>query len=153
MHGGFVPGAVFRVPVGHDDFAYGVMLSTFPFFAFYDKGTVFGDEGSSLDQPMFVLLVEKSAYSAGKWGRPVYHVPAEELPHIPRFFWQSPVNKFDCKIVDVTDNKIRRVRASPNECIGLEPEAIWASVHIESRIADTYAGQPNLFLESLRLKV
>jgi hypothetical protein len=58
-------------------------------------------------------------------------------------------NKADCMIIEPG----RRVAATPSECIGLEPEAIWSAGHIESRIADAYAGRPNMFVESLRLKL
>ncbi|MFC7531846.1 hypothetical protein [Actinoplanes sp. GCM10030250] len=146
----FVPGAVFKVPAGDGDFAYGVMLSDFPYVAFYSKDTSFGDDGVPSEQPMFVLVVAKAAYAKGGWGEPLRVLPAGAVHPIPRFFWQSPVNRNDCKIVEPIKH---RVTASPGDCVGLESEAVWADVHIASRISDTYAGRPNLFAESLKVKV
>lgn len=146
----FLPGAVFRVPVGSNEFAYGVMLSHFPYVAFFDKRTEFREDGVPSASPMFVIVVAKSAYSKGGWGQPVRILPLEALPPIPRFFWQSPVNKNDCKIVEPIKH---RITASPHDCVGLEAEAVWSTAHIESRIIDTYAGRPNLFAESLRVKL
>jgi hypothetical protein len=146
----FEPGAVFKVPVGDDDFAYAVMLEAFPYVAFYHRDVAFNDQGAPDEPPMFTTLVAKVAYSTGGWGKPLRRLPESEIPPIPRFFWQSITNKNDCKIIEPVG---RRITASPRECVGLEPEAIWSTEHIQSRILDTYAGRPNLFAESLQLKM
>lgn len=146
----FSPGAVFKVPAGADEFAYGVMLSHFPYMAFYNKGVVFDDSGKASEPPMFTVVVSKAAYAKGGWGEPVRHLALDSLLPIPVFFWQSPVNKADCKIVEPIKH---RVTATPADCVGLESEAVWAARHIESRIADAYAGRPNIFAESLRVKL
>ena len=146
----FLPGAVFRVPVGTDDFAYGVMLSHFPYLAFYGKRIVFDGSGAASEPPMFVVVVSKASYATGGWGEPVRHLPVDSLHPVPRFFWQSPVNKNDCKIVEPIKH---RVTATPSDCVGLEAEAVWSAKHIESRIIDAYAGRPNIFAESLRVKL
>lgn len=146
----FKPGAVFQVPAG-DDFAYAVMLGEFPYVAFYTGQTRFDDDGAPIGDPMFVLLVERSAYSRGGWGKSLRRVPVERLIPIPRFFWQDITNKANCKIADRQNR--RRTTATPADCVGLEPEAIWAGHHIASRITDTYAGRPNAFTDSLQLKL
>jgi hypothetical protein len=146
----FKSGDIFRVGAGSDAYAYGVMLSVFPYVAFYPKDTEFRVDDPPTEPPMFIVLVERSAYARGGWGAPIGRLPESLLPSIPRFFWQSEVNKADCKIVEPIKH---RVTASPADCVGLEPEAIWAKEHIESRILDAYAGRPNRFLESLRVKL
>jgi hypothetical protein len=146
----FVPGSLFRVPVGDHDHAFALMLAEFPYVAFYGKDSSFDDAGVPVDAPMFTILVAKAAYSSGGWGKPIRQLSKEALPPIPRFFWQSPVKKSDCKIVEPIK---RRVPATPSECVGLESEAIWSAVHITSRISDAYAGRPNAFAESLRVKL
>ncbi|GLW13209.1 hypothetical protein Misp01_83370 [Microtetraspora sp. NBRC 13810] len=146
----FVPGSMFKFPVEGHDHAFALMLAEFPYVAFYGKDASFDDAGVPVDAPMFTILVAKSAYSSGGWGKPISQLPKEALPSIPRFFWQSPVKKNDCKIVEPIK---RRVSATPSECVGLEPEAIWSAGHIVSRIVDTYAGRPNAFVESLRVKL
>jgi hypothetical protein len=56
----------------------------------------------------------------------------------------------DCMIVEPVG---REVRVMKQDCVGLERAAVWAHEHLESRIADAYAGRPNRFLESLGLKI
>lgn len=146
----FSPGALFKVPAGDGDFAYGVMLSDFPYMAFYDKKTEFAEDGTPSEAPMFIIVVGKAAYDRGGWGKPIRQLPMESVPPVPRFFWQSPVNKNECKIVEPIKH---RIDASPADCVGLESEAVWGASHIDSRIADTYAGRPNRFAESLRVKL
>jgi hypothetical protein len=94
--------------------------------------------------------VERSAYVKGGWGKPIRRLPESDLPPLPRFFWQDVTNKNNCKIIEPG---VRSITASPSECVGLEPQGIWAAEHLTSRILDTYAGRPNMFLESLRVKV
>jgi hypothetical protein len=146
----FVPGSLFKVPVQGHDHAFALMLAEFPYVAFYAKDASFDDAGAPIDAPMFTILVAKPAYASGGWGRPVRQLARDSIPAIPRFFWQSPVKKSDCKIVEPIK---RRVPATPSECVGLEPEAIWSADHIVSRIVDTYEGRPNAFVESLRVKL
>jgi hypothetical protein len=146
----FAPGLMFKVDVGEDVFAHGVMLSHFPYMAFYDKHVLFDEDGIASGPPMFVLVVAKAAYLKGHWGEPIRQLDAAVLHPIPHFFWQSPVNKYDCKIVEPIKH---RTTASPNDCIGLESEAVWSATHVESRIADYCAGRPNVFAEALRVKL
>jgi hypothetical protein len=71
---------MFRVEAGADDFAHSVMLSHFPYVAFYSSNVALSDIGSPVNPPMFVILVEKSAYSKGRWGKPIRQLSAEEYP-------------------------------------------------------------------------
>jgi hypothetical protein len=146
----FAPGAMFRVPVGTDDFAYAVMHGRSPYVAFYAKDVALDEDGAPVGEPMFVTLVAKSAYATGGWGKPIRRLPESKLPPLPRFFWQDVTNKSNCKIVEPG---VRRTTVSPRDCVGLEPEAIWSGHHIASRIEDTYAGRPNKFAESLQVKL
>ncbi|WP_156365697.1 hypothetical protein [Nocardiopsis sp. NRRL B-16309] len=146
----FSPGSLFKIKVGGDEYAYALMLAEFPYVAFYGKDVSIDDAGALEGSPMFVVAVEKSAYAAHGWGEFLHRIPKGNLPGIPRFFWQSPVRKNDCKIVEPIKH---RVPAKPSECIGLEAEAVWSFEHIESRIIDSYAGRPNHFVESLRVKL
>lgn len=143
----FKPGALFRVPVGDDDFAYAVMLAHEGFIAFYGRDTTFHDGSPPSLAPLFVTMVERGAYTRRGWGPQIGRVGEADLPAIPLLFWQSAANPADCRIVDPVTR--RRTTATPADGVGLEPEAIWAQPHLESRIADHYAGRPNAFLESL----
>jgi hypothetical protein len=126
------------------------MLAVSPYVAFFSSDTLFPEDGPPSKEPMFVLLVERSAYAGGGWGEQLGSLKVSSLPPIPRFFWQSPVNRNECKIVEPIKH---RINATPAECVGLEPEAVWAMSHIQARILDTYAGRPNAFLQSLTARL
>jgi len=146
----FQPGALFRIQVG-EDLGYGMMLSDFPYMAFYGKDVEFGEPDDALREPLFVVMVIKGAFSTGRWGKPIRLLPKSAIPRIPLFFTQSVTSKRDCTIVD--HEARRKVKATPQECIGLEREAVWSPEHVESRLEDYYADRPNIFAESLKPKL
>lgn len=146
----FTVGGSLRFSTSENNTAYGVMLNVRPYMAFYRESSVDEAAGQSSDDPMFIVAVHNSAYSKGRWGDFVGKVPSASLPAIPPFFRQNAMNSYDCTIsyVDGTQNK-----ASPLECVGLERSAVWEATHIESRIDDFYAGRPNEFVESSKVKL
>jgi hypothetical protein len=146
----FQPGALFRVPAG-EGYGYGVMLSEFPYMAFYGKDVEFDESGDASREPLFVAMVIKGAFSTGRWGIPIRILGESVIVRIPLFFSQSVTNKREITIVDHVAR--RRVKATPQECLGLEREAVWSPEHIEARLEDYYAGRPNIFAESLKPKL
>ncbi|MBK0867696.1 hypothetical protein INP57_12820 [Saccharopolyspora sp. HNM0986] len=147
----FSPGKLFEVPAGDDDHAFGLMLEKSPYWAFYNRQANFDEAGRPTDDPMFIVAVAKSAYSSGKWGEPIRQLPNQALPPIPRFFRQDPISG-NCDIFDPSGGSDEGTSATPEDCIGLERYAVWSAEHVVSRIADTYAGRPNSFAESMRVK-
>jgi hypothetical protein len=102
------------------------------------------------ESPLFISAVHKSAYSTERWGSVLLKLPKAVLPEIPCFFRQDPLNPENCEIFN-TQGETRS--ASPSECAGIERSAVWSAEHVESRLTDSYAGRPNAFVESLRVKV
>lgn len=146
----FVPGGVLKVPLPGEEFAYAVMLAAFPYVAFYGEDEGLVDQQPPIGQPLFVVAVQKNTYSGGGWGPILFRLEESDLPPIPSFFRQNVMRAEDCLIVDASGGTRK---ASPAECVGLERSAVWAAVHIESRLHDHYANRPNAFLESMRLKL
>jgi len=146
----FQAGALFKIPLD-GDFAYGVMLSRFPYMAFYGKDVSFDEYGAPVEDPLFTVAVSKISFSAGRWGSPIRVLPEGGVAAIPKFFWQSPVSKADCKIIDPVAR--RKMPALPGDCLDMERDAVWSPEHIESRIIDHYAGRKNIYVESLRPKI
>ncbi|WLW52620.1 hypothetical protein [Streptomyces sp. YU58] len=148
----FQVGAVLRVPLLSAEPAFGLMLSVRPYMAFY-----VGDEAAYQAEmrtgftvsPLFVVAVHNSAYSSGQWGNVLYRVVPKMLPEIPVFFRQNIMNAADCEIVD-SGGGVRK--ASPDECISLERSAVWSAEHVEARLRDHFAGRPNAFVESMKVK-
>ncbi|MER7274755.1 hypothetical protein ABT369_09885 [Dactylosporangium sp. NPDC000244] len=100
--------------------------------------------------PLFVIAVMRSAYSAGRWGHALGRLPEKTLPAIPPVFRQE-VGSGACSIVEPGHST--RLPVPREECLGLERQAVWSAEHIESRLSDHYEGRPNVFVESLKVKL
>ncbi|GAA5014831.1 hypothetical protein [Actinopolymorpha pittospori] len=146
----FSAGGVLRVPLADDRFAYAVMLEVFPYIAFYPAASALNDQRPPGESPLFILMVERGAYSRDGWGPILFRLDKKDLPSIPLFFWQDVVDPNQCTLVDPLGNE-REV--SPAECIDLERVAVWAADHVEGRLEDYYAGRPNVTAESLRVEL
>lgn len=146
----FMSGGVLKVPLPAKRAAYAAMLAAFPYVAFYGEDDGLAGCRAPSGQPLFVVAVQKNAYSGGDWGPILFRLDEVDLPQIPSFFRQNVMNADDCVIVDASG---ATRNASPSECVGLERSAVWAAIHIESRLQDHYASRPNAFLESMRLKM
>jgi hypothetical protein len=146
----FTPGGVLRVPLPDDHVAYAVMLAVSPYIAFFGADEGLAEHRPPDRQPLFVVAVQKNAYSTGGWGRILFRVPEEDLPQIPSFFRQDAMRLEDCEIVTARGGTRK---ATPAECVGLERSAVWAAPHIESRLLDHFASRPNAFVESMRLEL
>lgn len=156
----FIAGSILRVLLPSGRTAYGVMLEPRPYMAFYaaddadeaDQDTAPPDPARLAEQfPLFIVAAYKSAYAAGGWGTPVGRLQTDALPPIPDLFRQDALNPANCVIIDASEVHVRK--ATPQECTGLERNAVWEASHIESRLDDAYAGRPNDFVESLKVKL
>jgi len=145
----FTPGGVVQIPLSDGKIAYGVMLSKFPYWAFYPQTTEFGEDGAALGAPIFVVAVTKAAYSRGRWGKITMRLPESALPAIPLFVRQDSMRPSHCITVDANGNE---TPISVEEAKAFERSAVWAAEHIEDRLEDHYAGRPNKWAESLRVK-
>jgi hypothetical protein len=132
----FITGSILKLQIPSGRVAYGVMLATRPYMAFYADNEVEDDVAKmrSFDHsPMFIIAVHKSAYSNGRWGTVLYRLPKDALPTIPLSFRQNVFDSSDCEIVDA-EGRVRKVL--PEECVNLERSAVWSAEHIEKRIED-----------------
>ncbi|MFG2044867.1 hypothetical protein [Dactylosporangium sp. NPDC048998] len=145
----FTPGGVLRVPLPDDDVAHAVMLAVSPYVAFYGGEEGFAENRLPDRPPLFVLAVQKNAYSTGGWGSILFRVREADLPEIPLFYRQDAMRPQDCEIVNARG---ATRKATPAECAGLERSAVWAAPHVESRLSDHFANRPNAFVESMKLK-
>jgi hypothetical protein len=140
------------VPAGGQR-ALAVMTARSPYIAFYscrgepDPAAI--HEICSGD-PLFVIAVMRAAYSAGRWGRVLARLPETALPAIPPVFRQE-IGSGACSIVE--PGQSTRLSVPREECLGLERQAVWSAEHIELRLSDYYEGRPNIFVESLKVKL
>lgn len=120
-----------------------------PYFAFYDACSEDTQEVEELAARtvMFKLAVMNRALGSGRW-RVIGHRPLEEELQLPiKTFRQDAISR---KLYVYVDGQERP--ATREECEGLERAAVWDPEHVEDRLRDHYAGVPNKWTESLKLK-
>jgi Immunity protein 26 len=144
------PGAFLRIPLPDGTFAYGRHLED-PYTAFYDYRT--WDPSTDLTtiekQPVLFRLPVRTS-SLKKWER----IGAKELKGQvaePVVAFHQEIGDFrKCIIFDTIGNERA---ATPEECIGLERDAVWDAHHIEQRLLDTFEGRPNAEEQRLRVRL
>ncbi|GAA2909956.1 hypothetical protein Acy02nite_89310 [Actinoplanes cyaneus] len=148
----FESGSVLLVPAGAHR-ALAVMTARAPFIAFY--GCDRDPEPAEIPvlcsgRPLFVIGVDRAAYSNGYWGPMVVRLPEHNLPTIPPIFHQNVFNGA-CSIIE--PGVSTRLLVPREECIGLERQASWSREHVESRLTDHYEGRPNRWVEAMRVEL
>jgi hypothetical protein len=144
----WTPGNVLAIQLESGRYAYGRVIEL-PLVAFYDLSSALCLPVTQVVAARIAFQVWVMKYAVGnKHWRVIGNVPLE--PHLleqPTFFKQDPING---KLSLYRQNVERP--ASLEECIGLERAAAWDPEHIESRLSDHFAGIPNKWVESLRLR-
>jgi hypothetical protein len=143
-----VAGDIVRVDLGDGVHSYARVMEK-GIFAFYDVRTdkELKPEDILFRNVLFKIGVMDFAVTSGHW--PVVgHVPLEPaLKQQPTFFMQDPINK---SLSIYQGGEMRP--ATRAECEGLERAAGWDPEHVEDRLRDHFAGQPNKWVESLKIK-
>jgi hypothetical protein len=140
------PGSFLRIPLSDGSFAYGRVLEL-PFDAFYDYRTTSPD--ANLDRiaskPVLFRIVVRHPHPKS-WELIGWREIEERLTQpIVQFRMEvGPLRR--CWIFDSLGNSRE---ASPQDCIGLEPAAVWESHGVEERLHDTFMGRPNASLEDI----
>lgn len=144
-----VEGDFVQIDLGDGYHVYGRVLEE-ALFAFYDiRTTKYLDIDVISKLPiLFQVPVMDYAVKRGRWvvigNQPL---DAQLLNPPPRFI-QDQLRPDLFSIYQ--QGGIRP--ATREECIGLECEAVWDPEHIEDRLRDHYAGRPNKWVDSLRVK-
>ncbi|WP_082523438.1 immunity 26/phosphotriesterase HocA family protein [Ensifer sp. Root31] len=120
-----------------------------PYLAFYDacsRETLKIEELVSR-KVILKLAVMNRAVTSGRW-QVIGHLPLEEELQVPiKTFKQDAISQ---KLYVYVDGQERP--ATRDECEGLERTAVWDPEHVEDRLRDHFAGVPNKWAESLKLK-
>jgi hypothetical protein len=128
-----------------DGFWYYGRLIEFPWAAFYrfrSKSSENAIDEVVQSEVLFIIAAHKSLL---EYWKPVAKAEPDKRVHIPdaQAVWDSPD---ECQIIDA---KGEMRPATPEECRGLEPAAVWEPEHIADRLQDAFAGRPNQWLEDL----
>ncbi|PTL79535.1 Imm26 family immunity protein [Vitiosangium sp. GDMCC 1.1324] len=134
------PGTFLRIPLVDGSFGYGRVLEL-PFDAFYEYRTESPD--SDLDRiaskPILFRIAVRHL-EPNSW-ESIGRREIEERLTQPIIQFHMEVGPFRrCTIFDSIGNERE---ASPQECIGLEPSAVWESHGVEERLLDAFMGRPN----------
>ena len=97
----------------------------------------------------FIFIVTLSRYVITKGIFKIFAfkpLTEKEVDALPPSFTQDIVDINVCTIFYVNDIKPQR-KASPVECIGLEPSAVWQEQHVIKRIEDYLENRKNFSVE------
>lgn len=144
-----VPGDVLRIDLGNGNSAFTWALHE-PFFAFFDINKNVDSDFDIRDlltvgSIIFKVAVMKRAQT--RWDKCGHRELPPELKLPITFFRQDAING---KLFIHVDDVERP--ATFEECKHLERAAVWEPEHVEDRLRDYFAGQPNAWVESLRPK-
>jgi hypothetical protein len=139
------PGDVVRKSMS-DGWTYYARLLEFPWAVFYKHRT--REPSANLSEVtskpvLFTLAAHKSILAVGQW-ESIGNVRLDGSLTPPKAQAIRRYNSYS--IIDVTGSMRP---ATPQECEGLEPAAVWEPNHIDDRLQDTFAERPNIWLEQL----
>ena len=144
-----VPGDILRITL-EDGFHSYARIITSTMLAFHDCRTQ--DELSVEDiialPVMFMLSVHNSALAQPNWNIMGNAPLKDALLRSPPRFVQDALHKDRFRIYE--DDEFRS--ATREECVGLERFSVWDASHVEDRLRDHYAGRPNKWVESLKIR-
>ena len=143
-------GSIVRIPLPDDSFGYARVIVS-PYFAFYDYRTT--TPSNELD----VIVVRPVLFRAvvsekglGDW-KVIGVMPLMGEVTEPVVAFRQDVRDFrECLIFDTNGHERA---ASPEECIGIERQAVWEVHHIEERLLDAFEGRPNSTEVFLRVRL
>jgi hypothetical protein len=140
------PGAVISKQLD-DGWTYYARLLEFPWAVFYRYRTKTAAEDAKTvaSHPvLFTIAVHKSLLTDGGWeGFGYLPLDGSLQPPDAQAVWDDPDH---CQIID-RDGEMRP--ATPAECKGLEPAAVWEPEHVADRLQDAFAGRQNRWLRDL----
>jgi hypothetical protein len=149
-------GSVVKIALGGNKIAYGLVLRE-PLVAIFDRLFAEGDDvqpSELLRIPIaFILMVMNSAVTSGGWPVVGHVCIPDELRQPPAFCKQDPIDgklSIYQELGDLAPSYERP--ATLEECEGLEAAAVWGPGHVEDLLRDHFAGRPNIWAKSLRIR-
>lgn len=143
-------GDILKIDLGDGFFSFARVLRE-PMIAFYGlRVESIPDIETILSTPiLFKVPVMNYAVTSGQW-EVIGSRPLEPDLLTITYFWKYDVIAEKYSISNDVDDK--EVPATKEECQGLERAAVWEPENVEDRLRDHFAGVPNIWVESLKLK-
>jgi Immunity protein 26 len=144
-------GSILEINIDKQYYVYGQILKEGYAFFDYKSKEPLTDFAVLLKAPiLFILGVYNYVVTKGEWLKVGKLDIREDLKVRPMNFIQDALNPKNFELYDPNTGEIRPCKRE--ECEGLEPAAVWAANHVESRIRDYYNGVPNVWVERLKIK-
>lgn len=140
------PGTFLRIPLADGSFGYGRLLTS-PYSAYYDYRTTSPDSdlGRIASKPILFKAAVRQSWEVIGWRELEEHLTQ------PVVRFHQDIGDFRrCKIYDSAGNERE---AKPQECVGLERDAVWEQHALEERLLDTFMGRPNASVEHLKVRL
>lgn len=145
-------GDVLKISLGDGRHSY-AQVAEEPLIVFFDGA--FTEEPSPdrvVGLPvLFRIWVHNDAVKRGLWPVIGNQPVAPENATEPYFYKQDAVTGRLSLYHSSFDDTGWERPASATDCDGLECAAVWDPEHVEDRLRDHYAGQPNRWVQSLRI--
>ena len=140
-------GTFLLIPLGDGTFGYGRLLDD-PNVAFYRYRTE--QPEADLDKIAASPIAFTIASRTAKTWEPIGRRELEEvlLKPVVRF----SQDRADFRQCTIYDNHHNVRNASPEECEGLEPAAVWEPSGVVQRLLDVFAGRPNEDVEHMKVR-
>ena len=140
------------ISLGDESFAFGQMLE-FPEYAFFDlrrsSDTLPGPENVVTNPVLLRLWVMARAHSKGRWPKIGFAPITPELGKKVLRLKQDPLKPSS---ILLTYDGVSGQACDAEECRDYERAAVWDPEHVEDRLRDHFAGRPNKWVESLRVR-
>lgn len=144
-------GDVLNIDLGNGEYSFARVLETD--VAFYNlKSTHIPSIQEILSTPiLFRIHVMDYAIKSARWPVIGHASLEDELQEPSMYFKQDPING-ELSLYTESDGDYYERPATREECEGLECAAVWDPEHVEDRLRDHFAGVPNKWEESLKIK-
>jgi Immunity protein 26 len=136
----YKPGTFLRISLADGTFAYGRQLEQ-PYKAFYNYRTSKpSDDLDTIEKKLVLFRQTVRVLDSDTWEAiGIRKLEGEVAEPVVRFHQESG----DYRKCAIFENFGNERLATPEECIGLERQAVWDAHHIEERLLDTFEGRPS----------
>ncbi|MBL0048944.1 MAG: hypothetical protein IPP32_12705 [Bacteroidetes bacterium] len=145
-------GSIIEINIENQYYVYAQILVKGLGYAFFDyKSKEKLTDFSILRQSkvLFIVMVYNDVITQGKWLKVGKLEIREDLKNQPMKYIQDAINPNNFELYNPNTGEV--IKATREQCEGLECAAVWESNHIEDRIRDYYLGVPNIWLKLLEI--
>jgi len=144
-------GSVVRISLPDNQYAFGRLLekNSVAIYDYISKNIEVDLQELINRNIIFIVAIYKDVVTSGRW-KIIGEWPLEEkLKILPNKFIQDDINPSNFRIYDPNTGIMKK--STFEDCVYLEPAAVWEGEHVEDRIVDYKNGKPNKWLENIKI--